>query len=266
MTAASTAPERVDIAGLGLDPITEAGVVDVVAAAWEQRRGGLIVTPNVDIWLRARKDPVARGFVERADLVVADGQPLVWASRLSRTPVPERVAGSSLVESLCRQAALSGRSVFVLGGGAGNAAELAAERLSERYPGLRVAGTLAPPFDFEREPATQEQVVSAVVDTRPDLVLVGLGFPKQEALGYALAERLPHAWMLGCGGGIEMSAGSRSRSPRWVQRIGAEWIYRMVQDPRRLARRYLVDDVPAALTLLLSSARQGRRSKRKERR
>ena len=253
---------RVLVGGIQIDLVTEQQVVGRVVRQPTADRGGVIVTPNVDIWRRVQRDDLARSYVERADLVVADGQPLVWAAALVGTPVPERVTGSSLVETLCAGAAVEGRSVFLLGGGTGDSAAKAARALPERHPGLVIAGTLAPQFGFEKSDEELAAVADAVATTRPDIVLVGLGFPKQEGVAFALRERLPGTWFLGCGGAIEMAAGEKRRSPRWAQRLGVEWLVRLAQDPSRLARRYLVDDIPAAIALLGASARQGWQNRR----
>jgi N-acetylglucosaminyldiphosphoundecaprenol N-acetyl-beta-D-mannosaminyltransferase len=244
---------RVVVGGLSFDRVSEDQAVAVVEHGMLSGEGGWVVTPNVDIWLRTRREPECAALVERADLVVADGMPLVWAARLAGTPLPQRVPGSTLVERLCQMAAGHGHGVYVIGGGLGDTAERAGRALAARYTGLRFAGAVAPDFGFEQDPAQVADIVSAVRASGAGLVLVGLGFPKQERLAEELCVRLPHIWALGCGGGIAMAAGDAKRSPAWAQRLGVEWIVRLVQEPRRLAHRYLVDDAPAALVLLVQS-------------
>jgi N-acetylglucosaminyldiphosphoundecaprenol N-acetyl-beta-D-mannosaminyltransferase len=143
--------------------------------------------------------------------------------------------------------------VHIVGGGVGDTALRAAQALVERHRGLRLAGASVPPFGFEHDPEQLAAVVAEVVASDADLVLIGLGFPKQERLAELLATRLPAAWLLGCGGGVALAAGDSKRPPAWTQRLGVEWIVRLVQEPRRLARRYLIDDAPAALVLLAGS-------------
>jgi N-acetylglucosaminyldiphosphoundecaprenol N-acetyl-beta-D-mannosaminyltransferase len=249
-------PARIDVGGLGIDDVTEAQAVDVVERGLLAGAGGWVVTPNVDIWLRTRREPACADLVSRANLVVADGMPLIWASRLAGTPLPERVAGSTLVERLCEAAGRHGRAVFIIGGGVGDTAERAGLALAGRYPGLRFAGWLAPEFGFEHDPARVAEIIDQVSQSGAELVLVGLGFPKQERLAEALCARLPGVWALGCGGGVAMAAGDAKRSPAWAQRLGVEWVVRLVQEPRRLAHRYLVDDAPAAVVLLGQSLRR----------
>lgn len=245
---------RVRIGGMPVDPLAEAGVVDRVERGWSAGVGGLIVTPNVDIWRSAHRDARCRELIAQADIVVADGTPLVWAARLAGTPLPARVTGSGLAESLCCRASVLDKGVFIIGGGAADTADRAADALRRRYAGLRVVGCVVPPFGFDQDPGAVRTLVGAVARSRADLVLVGLGFPRQERLGRRILAALPAAWVLGCGGGVAMAAGERQRAPEILQRIGAEWVVRLVQEPRRLARRYLVDDAPAAVRLLARSA------------
>jgi N-acetylglucosaminyldiphosphoundecaprenol N-acetyl-beta-D-mannosaminyltransferase len=243
---------RVPIGGSWIDPLTEVGVVATVCAALERGEGGRIVTPNVDILRLARTDPAVRGYLSDATLLVADGMPLVWASRLAGTPLPERVTGSSLIWSLSYHLGRAGRSVYLLGGtpGANPGGRRAAAVLAAACPGLRIAGTASPAYGFERDPAGWDDLCAGVVEAKPDLVLVGLGFPKQERLVDALRPELPLSWFLGCGAAVDFVAGDQVRAPHWLQRAGLEWAWRLAGDPRRLAGRYLRHGAPYALRLL----------------
>jgi N-acetylglucosaminyldiphosphoundecaprenol N-acetyl-beta-D-mannosaminyltransferase len=253
--------ERVRLGGIGIDPVTEDGAVRRVLEAIESGRGGRIVTPNVDIVAAARRGPELRALVDGADLVVADGAPLVWASRVAGTPLPERVAGSDLVWSLSAAAAERGLRVALLGGtpdGAARPTERAAEILEARYPGLKLVGAWCPPMGFDRDASQWGALVERVASAAPDLVYVGLGFPKQEHVIARLRAAAPRAWFLGCGASIDFIAGYRRRAPKFMQRTGTEWLFRMLAEPRRLTRRYLRDDVPEALRLLGEAYRRRR--------
>lgn len=216
-------------------------------------RGGQIITPNIDILRRAVREREARHHVESASLVVADGAPLIWASRLRGQPLPARVPGSDLIWSLSRAVAQQHGSVYLLGGEPG-AASRAADVLRDRFPSLTVAGYASPPFGFDTRPDEYQAVCQAVADAQPDLVLVGLGFPKQERVIARLRPLLPGAWFMGCGAAIGFVAGTHRRAPLWMQRTGLEWVHRLAAEPQRLMRRYLVDDVPFAIRLLAGSA------------
>ncbi|MGH8793208.1 MAG: WecB/TagA/CpsF family glycosyltransferase [Stackebrandtia sp.] len=250
------------VGGVRFDALTAAEVVDRVGVALAEGRGGRIVTPNVDIVRQVRRVPEARAHVGSGDLVVADGAPLVWASRLARRGLPERVAGSDLIWSLSRLAVDSEVGVFLLGGGPGDepsTARAAAERLCAEYPGLRVAGAVSPAMGFDSDPAAMTALVAELCVARPRIVFVGLGFPKQERLIARLAVHLPDAWFLGCGAAIDFVAGVRRRAPQWMQRSGCEWLHRLASEPRRLFGRYVVHDAPAAARLLAASGWQGLR-------
>nr|QZD57917.1 WecB/TagA/CpsF family glycosyltransferase [Glycomyces sp. TRM65418] len=251
------------LGGIGIDPVTEPEAVRRVLDALESGRGGRIVTPNVDIVAAARNSRELRRLVDAADLVVADGAPLVWASRVAGNPLPARVAGSDLVWSLAEAAAARGLRVALLGGtpdGAARPTERAAEILEVRHPGLKVVGAWCPPMGFDRDDSQWSALVDRIGAAAPDLVYVGLGFPKQEHVTVRLRAVAPQAWFLGCGASIDFIAGYRRRAPKWMQRTGTEWLFRMLSEPRRLARRYLKDDLPEALRLLAEACRERRKA------
>lgn len=254
---------RVPLGGLSVDPLTEAQVVSHVRSALARGEGGWIVTPNVDILRRVSRDPQLRAQLREADLVVADGTPLVWAARLAGWSLPARVAGSDLIWSLSHALAAEGHGVFVLGGtpaatatgGADSAdgAHRAAEVLADTCPGLRVAGALCPPFGFDADPAQLEAVCAAVIAAAPQMVYVGIGFPRQEHLIRRLRAALPATWFLGCGAAVNFVAGDIQRANPAMQKAGLEWLDRLAREPRRLARRYLREDAPFAAALLARS-------------
>jgi N-acetylglucosaminyldiphosphoundecaprenol N-acetyl-beta-D-mannosaminyltransferase len=245
--------------GLELDALTERQVLDRIFASLDWGRGGWVITCNLEILRQHAADPALRPLFAEADLVVADGMPLVWASRVARDPVPERVAGSDLIFPLCGMAALGRRSVFFLGGNPGTA-DAAARVLSRRYPGLEVAGTMCPPWGFEREPARIQEIRGRLREAKPDLVLVCLGAPKQEHLIRLLRHDLPGAWFFGLGISFGFVSGEVRRAPLHLQNLGLEWLHRMAQEPERLVRRYVVDGIPFAARLALHALRRRHRA------
>jgi N-acetylglucosaminyldiphosphoundecaprenol N-acetyl-beta-D-mannosaminyltransferase len=144
--------------------------------------------------------------------------------------------------------------VFLLGGESGVAAEAAAE-LTRKIPNLNVVGTHCPPHGFENDERCIEAIVSQLESTRPGVVFCGLGFPKQERLISFLAERFPSMWFIGCGAAVTMAAGRVRCAPKWMQQLGLEWLFRLIQEPRRLFARYVVHDTPFAFRLLVASSR-----------
>lgn len=247
---------RVRVGSVWFDPATEAGVVDHIRSELTGGRGGWVITSNLDHVRRAGRDPEFAGMLREAEVVTADGMPVVWASRVGGRAVPERVAGSSMTPGLCRAAAEAGRPVYLLGGAPG-VAEKAAGWLREQVPGLDVAGFECPPMGFERDPAEVEAIgrrVAASAAGGPGLVLVALGSPKQEKLIRAIRGACPGAWWVGVGISLSFLVGDVQRAPAWMQRTGLEWVHRLAQEPKRLFRRYLVDGLPYAGWLMALSA------------
>lgn len=238
----------VNLLGVRVHAMTERATIDHILAELDRARGGWVVTPNLDILRRCVRDRAMRDLAHEATLVVPDGMPLIWASRLQGTPLPERVAGSNLVSSLSSAAASAGRSVFLLGGDPG-VAESAGAELLRRFPGLRVAGFHCPAMGFENDETQLRAIEDALSAADPDIVYVALGSPKQERLIRRLRGAFPRAWLLGVGISLSFLCGEVRRAPRWMQRVGLEWLHRFLQEPRRLARRYFVDGVPFAIEL-----------------
>ncbi len=251
---ASPAWQRIALRGVAFDALTEPQLVAHLFAAVDDRCGGWIITANLDILRRATHDADFASMMRQADVVTADGMPLVWASRLRGTPLPQRVAGSAMVWSIAAEAARRGRSLFLLGGTPG-AAEGAARVLCERFPGLRVVGMHCPPLGFERDSMAMAVIEQQLAATQPDIVYVALGSPKQELLIRTLRHKglLPSAWWIGVGISLSFICGQVQRAPRWMQKLGLEWLHRLAQEPGRLAKRYLVHGLPFALSLLASS-------------
>jgi len=246
------ATPRVVVDDLPFSSQSEDEVVDSVFHALGSGLGGRIVTPNIDILQAVRRQPELRELVRTADILVADGMPIVWASKLLRTPLPERVSGADLVWSLAGRAASEGRSLYLLGGMPG-IAQRAGQTFTERYPDLKIVGYDSPDFGFEHSPKQMRAVIDKLSAAKPDLVYLALGFPKQDVVAAQLAQYLPRTWFLGCGGALDMAAGAVDRANPTMQKLGGEWIHRLLKEPRRLARRYLLNDAPYAAGLLTRS-------------
>ncbi len=238
---------RVEVCGLAVDAITaEEALASIERAVAARRDGGLarplaVFSANVDMAVKAAGDPGFARDLAEADFLLLDGVPLVWMARSLGARVPERVAGVDLVQRIAARAAAKGWSLFLLGAAHG-VAERAAAVLAVASPGLRIAGTLSPPLRFEEDPAARERVIAALAATRPDIVLVALGAPRQERWILSQRERIAPAAFLGVGGSFDLIAGERRRAPGIVQRAGLEWAWRMAQEPLRLGRRYLLED------------------------
>lgn len=246
----------VRLRGVPLHALTEVQCVNHILDELDAGRGGWVVTPNLDHTRRWQRDHDFAKLCEQATLSVADGMPLIWASRLKGQPLPERVSGSSLISSLTAGAAERGRSIFLLGGDEGTADE-ASRVLKQRHSNLKVGGTHYPPFGFEHDEAQSKAIVDAVMSASPDIVFVAVGSPKQERLIEQLRSLLPATWWLGVGISFSFLADRIRRAPRWMQRSGLEWTHRLAQEPGRLGRRYLIEGIPFAMKLLATSAWEG---------
>jgi N-acetylglucosaminyldiphosphoundecaprenol N-acetyl-beta-D-mannosaminyltransferase len=238
--------------------MTEAEVIARLMSDLQQGRGGCVATLNIDVVRMLHQRPELWEVWDDKTLILADGMPLVWASRVQGTPLPARVAGSSLIFSLSGAAARNRARVLLLGGSP-TVAEEAAAVLTRKNAGLQVAGIICPPFGFDQDPAGMASLREAVVRTKPDIVYACFGFPKQEYVIRYLRETLPATWFLGLGASFNFVSGEVRRAPVWMQRVGLEWSWRLMMEPRRLFKRYIVHDLPFAVQLMLSAIRNRRR-------
>ncbi len=236
---------------LWIDALSFAGALREIEALVQSGTGGCIFTPNVDHVVTAEDDEAFRAAYGQASLSLADGQPLVWSSRMLGTPLPARVAGSDLVWPLMELAARRRWRVYLLGGEPG-VAEEAAVRL-ERELGLRVAGVDAPAVELDGPPGASDGAIERVRAARPDLALVALGAPKQERWIHRALPRIRPAVAMAVGASLDFLAGRVRRAPRWMARAGLEWAFRLAQEPRRLGRRYLLKD-PRFLAIVARTA------------
>lgn len=231
-------PSPVALGRADIHPVT----LDQAAALvldWAPRRdAALVVTPNVDHLVRLEQDADFRAAYTAARLRVADGVPLLWLSAACGRPLPGRVNGTDLFERTCAGAARAGLSVFIAGG-MPDVLRSAVAALRQQFPGLRVDGW-SPPVGFEGTAADldlQERLAAA----DPDVVMICVGAPRSEKWGALQVRRRPGVYLC-VGSAVDFAAGARRRAPRFMQEHGLEWLHRMVQEPRRLARRYLVED------------------------
>lgn len=247
-------PSPIRVWGLPLAPLTRAGASRAVADLIDAGRPSFFITANAHYAMVSHGDPGQRAVNEEAAFVLADGAPLVWASRWRRTPLPERVAGSDLIYDLCEQASRRGDRVFFLGGPPGVAAE-AAEQLQRRFPGLVVAGVECPPFRPLTE-AEEDALIDRIRGSSPDLLFVAFGQPKGERWIRTHLQRLGVPACVQVGASFEFVAGKVRRAPRWVQRIGMEWAWRIGTDPVRLGPRY-ARNAAFLLRMALGDLRRG---------
>jgi N-acetylglucosaminyldiphosphoundecaprenol N-acetyl-beta-D-mannosaminyltransferase len=247
---------RVRIGQLPVDSVTFDEALGKIAELVDRGNGGAVFTPNVDHVVKAEKHVEFRRAYSRADLCLADGMPIVWASRLLGSSIPEKVSGSDLVVPLARLAAERRWRMYLLGGGPGVAAE-AGEKLA-RELGVEVVGTDSPLVRSDGGTDHPDQLLKRLRAARPALLLVALGAPKQELWIDRFAGELRPAVAIAVGGSLDFIAGRVKRAPPWMSRAGLEWLFRLAQEPRRMWRRYLLED-PMFAAIVVRSRRAARR-------
>lgn len=233
---------KVELLDIKVDRVSLTDTIAIVENFVAERLPRIVVTPNVDHLIKTREDKEFRRIYEAADLSVPDGVPLLWAARFLGTPLIERVNGTDLFEALCERAAARGYRVFFLGAAPGVAAA-AAQKLTERHPRLQVVGTYSPPFDFFNSITENEKIETMIRAAQPDILFVGLGAPKQEKWISRHMHKMQVPVNVGIGASFEYVAGITARAPRWMQRAGLEWLYRIAENPSRYWQRYIVDDL-----------------------
>lgn len=251
---------RRSLFGLDVDVVT---LSDAVARTLELARTvappcPYVVTPNLDHVMIYQENPTLRRAYAASTLVIADGAPLVWASRLFGRPLPERVAGSDLVPAVLAAASPSAPLTVFLLGAAPGVADRAAANIERQYRGVRVVGTHSPPLGFESVPQEKQRAVDLVNAAKPNVLLVGLGAPKQETFVFDHREQLQAGVALCIGATIDFLAGHRKRAPVWMQRSGLEFVHRAASEPRRLVPRYARNAVGFPVLLWRELRREAR--------
>ncbi len=235
--------QRIKLFGIDIDPVTmnEATdrVMDIVHRPAEHC--SYVVTPNLDHAVQYQESQELREAYRDASLIFADGAPLIWASRWLGVRLPERVAGADLTPALF-EAAKKERPlrVFLLGAAEG-VAERAADNIHKRWPAVEVIGTYSPPLGFEKDEEENNRILEMVKETTPDVLVVGLGAPKQEFWVHCHRESIHASVALCVGASIDFLAGEKPRAPKWMRKVGLEWLHRMASEPRRLFARYMKD-------------------------
>lgn len=215
-------------------------------AAIEQMIGtdkkSYVVAINVDVVMKIEEDAYLKKIVDNADMVLVDGKPLVWISKMYGKLLKEKISGSDLVPLLCEVAAEKGYKIFIIGGKDG-IAERAKQKLEAKHPNIRIVGTYAPPFGFEKNEKELNKINQMISEVQPDLLIACFGCPKQEKWIYENIEKYDAKVSVCAGATVDFLAGNVKRAPRWMSEHGLEWFYRFLQEPKRMFKRYFIDDV-----------------------
>ncbi|CAN5862315.1 hypothetical protein BH11VER1_BH11VER1_19860 [soil metagenome] len=246
--------ERMSMMDVPFDRVTMSDTLERIGSMITAKKPSFIATANVDFLVQASKDRELHGLLHRADMVVCDGTPLVWLSRLLGKALPERVAGSDLVPRLLARAEENGWSVFFLGGRE-NVLHQAVRNVQCMHPNLRIAGAYSPPFT-PLDMMDNANICARIRKSRADILLVSFGCPKQEKWIARNCEAAGVPVSIGIGATIDFLAGAVKRAPTWMRRSGLEWTFRLAQEPRRLLKRYATDLVVFGLGALKELARK----------
>ena len=233
---------RIKFLNTEVDNLTMNEAVQKIEQLILNKKPSYVVTPNVDHIVKLESDKEFQEVYKEADLILTDGMPLIWISKLKKNPIKEKVSGSDLFPDVCKLAAYKGYKVFLLGAAEGVAAK-AAENLKEKYKGLNVVGTYSPSYGFEKKEHEIQEIIKMINEVKPDILAVGLGAPKQEKFLYNYRKQLNVPISLAIGASIDFEAGNIERAPEWMQYSGLEWFYRLCKEPKRMFKRYLVDDM-----------------------
>jgi N-acetylglucosaminyldiphosphoundecaprenol N-acetyl-beta-D-mannosaminyltransferase len=241
-----TTTQKITLFNIDIDVLTMQGAVSKIAG-WvrdNQHQNHYVVTPNVDHVVNLDKNQAFKHAYAKASMVVADGRPVVWASRLFNKPLPEIVPGSDLVPELFNYFQQSNDKptlrIFLLGAMPG-VGEIAAQNIQRKWPSVHVVGVHSPAFGFDQSAFMSDEICKLVAGSAPDIVVFGVGAPKQELWCSRYAEQLNANVILCVGATIDFLAGHKARAPAWVRKLGLEWLHRMLSEPKRLVKRYLMD-------------------------
>lgn len=201
-----------------------------------------IVAINVDVVMKIENDAYLKEITYEADMVLVDGKPLQWIAKWHKKPIKAKISGSDLVPLLCKIAVEKGYSIFIIGGKEG-IAEKAQENLERDFPGIKIVGTYAPPFGFEKKEIELKKINEMITVAHPDILIACFGCPKQEKWIYENYQKYDAKVSVCAGATVDFLAGNVKRAPKWMSDHGLEWFYRFLQEPKRMFKRYFVDDI-----------------------
>lgn len=224
-----------------IDNLTMSETLQVVDILIQKQKNAYVVTPNVDHIVKLESNENLKKAYSEADLILADGKPLIWVSKIYRKPIKEKISGSDLFPELCKHSAQKNYKMFFLGAKEGVAAK-AAEKLKEKYKGLEIVGCYSPPMGFENNFVELDKIANLIKSVNPHILILALGCPKQEIFAhqYRNVFNVPLTFCLGAT--LDFEAGNVKRAPHWMANAGLEWAYRMYKEPKRMFKRYVLED------------------------
>jgi N-acetylglucosaminyldiphosphoundecaprenol N-acetyl-beta-D-mannosaminyltransferase len=240
--------ETVTMFNMPMNSLSLQETLDAIGRHIDAGEQGFVVTPNVDHAVEFDENPDFRQAYYDAAMVLVDGMYILWAGRLFGKPLKAKISGSDLIYWLSEYAAEKSYSIYLLGAKEG-VAEKAGKKLMEKYPGLKVAGSYSPPLGFEKNPVENQKAIDLVRESGADICFVALGAPKQDLWSWRYHKLAGAKLYLGVGASFDFVAGTIQRAPVWMQNLGLEWVWRILQEPSRMAHRYLIRDSKFLLLL-----------------
>ena len=231
---------RIKFLNTEIDNVTMDEAIQCIDTLVQNKVASYVVTPNLDHIVLLEDDNVFGEVYKNADLILADGQPLIWISKVLKNPIVEKVSGSDLFPRVCQLAAEKGYRVYILGAAEG-VAQKAADNLKKKHKNLQIVGTYSPPFGFEKDGRESEIIQNLILEAKPHILAVSLGSPKGEKFIYEHLDDYAVPVSMSIGAAIDFEAGNVKRAPKWMSQSGLEWLYRTIREPKRLAKRYLND-------------------------
>lgn len=228
--------------GIHIDNMDAQEIIDHVSKCIKNKKPVQIVGVNVDQIVRVNKNDLSKRIFQEAELVFIDGKPIKWMCTLLGRPAKERITGPDLMELICKENARNNLRIFLLGAAEG-VAKRCGEVLAKKYPGIIIAGSYSPPFGFEKDKEELNHINKILKESHSDILFVGMGSPKQDIFIYENKQIYDIPVSFSMGAAIDFIAGNIKRAPRWMVNCGLEWVHRILQNPKRLWRRYLVDDM-----------------------
>ncbi len=234
--------EKIQFLNTFVNNCTMEECLDEIENMISSEKKSYVVAVNTDVIIKIENDAQLKEITDNADMVLVDGKPLIWIAKKHKKPITEKVSGSDMVPKLCARAAEKGYTVFILGGKEG-VAEKAKTKLEEQMPDIKITGVYAPPLGFEKDEEETAKINEIISEAKPDILLACLGCPKQEKFIYNNINSYEAKVSICAGATVDFLAGNIKRAPRWMSNHGLEWLYRFFKEPKRLFKRYFVDDI-----------------------
>ncbi len=239
----SGTPLRVRLFDIDIDNISTHEVLQKIESYIQHKNTAYIVTPNADHIIKLTSDNDFKKVYSKADLILADGMPLLWISKCIQKPIQEKISGSDLFPIVCKLSAEKGYRIFLLGGNTQQDIDYVSECLLKEFPGLKIAGSISPDFGFDKDEKKSVALCEIIHKSNADILFVGVGAPKQEKWIYNYKDIYKVPVSLGVGATFDLYSGIQKRAPLWMQKSGLEWFFRFIQEPKRLWRRYLLGNI-----------------------